>query len=200
MKRIAVAVFLAATVANARIPDFGVETAPEIIKQSGPKARAFYEQLVEHSKQESRRMVEDTKKSTGIKASDLKKVDWDCLFWRVAATTAKNIRRRFQGLQPPEFADIMEKTALDDQDCPDEGGPGSNGVKIYNAAINQVQAGRDGWQRNSDEAAAKALAAVLAAGIGAGETAPAAIVPAPAGAVPIIDPRLFTPKPTPDSL
>lgn len=169
------ALVFSAPAAYAKIPDFGVETAPDIIKKDpNPKAREFYKELVEHSKQEARQMVKDTQKTTGLKWSDLKKVDTDCLFWRVAATAAKNIRRRFPGLQPPEFADTMEKTALDDDDCPDEGGPGSNRVKVYNAAINQVQAGSDGWQRSSTEPDwVRVVAGILAAGVNVGEVVPA---------------------------
>jgi hypothetical protein len=184
---------LGSTAASAKIPDFGVRTAPDIIKKDpNPKAREFYAELVEHSKKQGRQMVADTKKTTGLKASDLKKVDWDCLFWRVAASVAKHIRSTNPGLQPPEFADAMERTALDDDDCPDEGGPGSNGVKVYNAAINQVQAGRYGLQRESsaDEWMAR-LATILGAGIGVGEAAPAG---APAGMVPILNPKLFLPR------
>lgn len=196
--RLALLLVLVATAAHAKIPDFGVATAPDIIKNDpNPKAREFYRELVEHAKKEGRQMVEDTKKSTGIKASDLKKVDWDCLFWRVAATAAKNLRRRFPGLQPPEFADLMEETALDKDDCPDEGGPGSRGVKVYNAAINHVQAGRDGWQRAelpADSSLFRFAQAMMAAGVTLGDVAPAAA--APAGVVPLIliNPKLFMPK------
>lgn len=181
----------AATTAHARIPDFHARTAPDVIKNSpNPKAREFYKDLVEHSKQQGRKMVEDTTKTTGLKATDLKKVDWDCLFWRVAATTSKNLRRRFPGLQPPEFANMMEQTALDKDDCPDEGGPGSNGVRVYNAAINQVSAGRGGWQMVSADGSdvLKALAGTFAAGLNAGEVG----VPAgasPAGLVPQLHPK-----------
>jgi hypothetical protein len=197
MRTLAVLLMLMFVVpAHAKIPDFGVGSAPDIIKKStNPKAREFYSQLVEHAKAEARRMVADTSKTTGLKAGDLKKVDWDCLFWRVAATNAKNIRRRFPGLQPPEFADWMERTALDDDDCPDEGGPGSNGVRVYETAINQVQAGRDGWQRSSEELDwVKALFGAAAVGVGNGAPAGAAVLDgagAASGLVPIVNPEVL---------
>lgn len=196
--RLALLLVLVATAAHAKIPDFGVATAPDIIKNDpNPKAREFYRELVEHAKKEARQMVRDTQKTTGLKWGDLKKVDIDCLVWRVAASTAKNLRRRFPGLQPPEFADIMETTALDEDDCPDEGGPGSRGVQIYNAAINQVQAGRDGWQRTelpADSNLFRFAQAMMAAGATLGKAAP--VTAAPAGVVPLIliNPELFMPK------
>lgn len=183
LKMSALLAVLVASSASAKIPDFSVKTAPEAIRDAtNPEARRFYAELVEHAKRDARQMVADTKKTTGLRPSDLKKVDWDCLFWRTAASMAKNIRRRFPGLQPTAFADQMEATALDDDDCPDEGGPGSNGVKVYNAAINQVQADRGGWQRAElPEGLLRALQGMVGAGIGVGEVAPA-----PAGVVPLL--------------
>lgn len=190
--RLALLLVLLSCPAFAKIPDFGVGSAPDIIKSDpNPKAREFWRELVEHSKKEARQMVEDTKKTTGLRWSDLKRVDIDCLLWRVAATVAKQVRREFPGLQPPEFATWMETTALDKDDCPDEGGPGSNGVRVYEAAINQVQASRDGWQRAdlpADSSLSRFAQAMMAAGVTIGAPAP---VVTPAGVAPII---LITPE------
>jgi hypothetical protein len=183
MKLIAV-LCLFAPAAFARIPDFTVANAPEAVKSStNPKAREFWRALVEHSKKEGRQMFEDTKKTTGLKPGDMKKTDWDCLFWRAAATFAKSVARRHPGLQAPEFAAQVERTSLDEDDCPDEGGPGSYGVQVYNTAINQVMGKRGGWQKSEapvpsrDEAPASArvsaevMRAFMAAGVVIGDAA-----------------------------
>lgn len=184
MKLIVVLSMLVAPAAVARIPDFSVANAPEAVKSStNPKARQFWAELVEHSKKQGRQMFADTQRTTRLKLSDMKKADWDCLFWRAAATFAKSVARRHPGLQPPEFAAQVERTSLDEDDCPDQGGPGSFGVQVYNTAINQVMGKRGGWQKSEahepsrDEAPASArvsaevMRAFMAAGVVIGDAA-----------------------------
>jgi len=142
-------------------------------------------------------MFEDTKKTTGLKNGDMRKKDWDCLFWRVAATFANQLQRKQPGLQPPQFARDLENTAMDEDDCPDQGGPGSFGVQVFQTAANQVSARRNGWQMTANtepsrdelpasaRLSAEAMRTFMAVGVAIGDAARGAAAAA-GGVLPIL--------------
>jgi hypothetical protein len=142
---------LSAQTALASIPDFTVFNVPESVQSAKtPAARKFWNDLVEHSKQQGRKMFEDTKKQTGLKNADMRKKDWDCLFWRTAATFANSIATSNPGFLPTTFAEELSRTALDKDDCDDNmKGPGGRGVLVYTTVAHNITAKDGGWQKTA---------------------------------------------------
>jgi len=174
---------IASPAAAADIPDFDMKNAPSSVRDAkNPKARELWRDVLDTSKKNGRLMFRNTAALTKIPESKMTGRDWDCLFWRVAASFAKALRRQEPGLQPPTFADEVEAIA---QRCDDDGGPGSLGVRVYNTAIMKMMKER-GEANRSATPSEEAIRFFLAFGVVIGESSKAAAAAAAKGVVPIL--------------